>query len=79
MGQGHRRGPNSDTQNEIQVADDEPTIHSFIVKIWINSSHVEGSAWTGYITHVPSNVRRSLRTLDEIVAFIAPFLIGSEQ
>lgn len=57
----------------------EPDIHSFIIKIWLKEvSEQSGRAgWRGHITHVPSGRRRYLRDLDEIVAFIYPYLEGS--
>lgn len=50
--------------------------HSFIVKIWLEETAEEtGQAtWRGHITHVPSGERRYVQDLDEITAFIAPYL-----
>ena len=50
--------------------------HSFIVKIWLEEP-AEGNRrgmWRGHITHVPSGERRCLKNLDDITAFIAPYL-----
>ncbi len=49
---------------------------SFIVKVWVEDSAVEGSqgVWHGHITHVPSHERRYLKNLGEIEDFIAPHL-----
>jgi hypothetical protein len=49
---------------------------SFIVKIWPDDAGIgrEGGAWRGYIVHVPSNERLYLRNLEDILAFIAPYL-----
>lgn len=54
----------------------ESSIYSFIVKIWLEESAegTEQAAWRGHITHVPSGERRYLRDLDEIAAFIVPYL-----
>jgi hypothetical protein len=56
----------------------EGTIHSFIVKIWLQSPGTETATatWSGQITHVPDGARRSLRTIDDITAFIAPYLLA---
>lgn len=52
--------------------------HSFVVKIWREEpadDHKEGR-WRGHITHVPSGERRYLKSLNEIVAFMVPYLIS---
>ena len=54
----------------------EFTTHSFIVKFWLEEM-VEGAdqaTWRGHITHVPSGERRYFSRLDEIPAFVAPYL-----
>lgn len=51
--------------------------HSFIVKIWLEEpaeNHHKGK-WRGHITHVPGGERRYLKSLGEIAAFIAPYLV----
>jgi hypothetical protein len=50
--------------------------HSFIVKIWIEESLEEAdeATWRGHITHVPSEERRYLQNLDDIIDFVAPYL-----
>ncbi len=50
--------------------------HSFIVKVWLEESAEEAgeAAWRGHVTHVPSQERRYLHTLDDIVDFMAPYL-----
>ncbi|HYN85764.1 MAG TPA: hypothetical protein VER32_10945 [Pyrinomonadaceae bacterium] len=54
----------------------ESDVHSFIVKLWVEeaSGQVRSAVWRGYITHVPSGERRYLKDLDEITAFITPYL-----
>ena len=54
----------------------EAHTHSFIVKIWRESLVQEGRrvTWRGHITHVPSGERRYLRDLNDLVAFIVPYL-----
>ena len=56
----------------------ESSTHSFIIKIWLEESAEEAgqARWRGHITHVPSGERRYLKNLDDIVAFIAPYLEG---
>jgi hypothetical protein len=58
--------------------DSESYGQSFIVRIWLEETVEEAGAatWRGQITHVPSGERRYLKDLDEIVAFIAPYLEG---
>ena len=54
----------------------EVTSHPFIVRIWLEETAEEAgrATWRGHITHVPSGERRYLRDLDDIIAFIAPYL-----
>jgi hypothetical protein len=54
----------------------EPSVHSFIVKIWVEEpSAGEGrTKWRGHIVHVPGGERRYLKALDEIANFIMPYL-----
>ena len=52
--------------------------HSFIVKIWLEEPGLGGrrGKWRGYITHVPSGERRYLESLNEILAFMIPYLLS---
>ena len=54
----------------------EPTIHSFIVKIWIEEMSCEDgeASWRGHITHVPSEERRYISRMGDIYIFLAPYL-----
>jgi hypothetical protein len=54
----------------------EPNTHSFIVKIWLEETAKEAglARWRGHITHVPSGDRRYLKDLDDVPAFMAPYL-----
>jgi hypothetical protein len=54
----------------------ESNTHSFIVKIWLEETVEEDgrATWRGHITHVLSGKRRYLKELDEITAFIRPYL-----
>lgn len=54
----------------------ESYTHSFIVKVWLEEIIEEAgqAKWRGHITHVQSDQRQYLESLDEIGTFIAPFL-----
>lgn len=56
---------------------DESKIHSFVIRVWVEEfdelSH--RVVWRGHITHVQSSVRRPLKSLQEVTAFIAPYLL----
>ncbi len=60
------------------MAESEPNIQSFVIKIWLETELNQGhpSRWRGHITHVPSGERRYVQTPDEIIAFIVPYLRG---
>ncbi len=50
--------------------------HSFIVKVWLEETAEEAgrAVWRGHVTHVPSGERRYVRRVDDIAAFILPYL-----
>jgi hypothetical protein len=52
------------------------SIHSFIVKLWLEPSADKYSqdTWRGNITHVPDGRRQYLRELDDITDFIEPYI-----
>lgn len=54
----------------------EENTHIFIIRIWRESREIEGAPpeWRGVIEHVPGGNRRYIRSLDEISAFITPYL-----
>ncbi len=54
----------------------ESQVHSFIVKLWLESVAEEAgrAVWQGHITHVPGGERRYFRELGEIRGFIEPYL-----
>jgi len=56
--------------------DSELSTQSFILKIWLEESsrEADGAIWRGYVTHVQTGKRRYIRSLEEIVTFILPFL-----
>lgn len=64
--------------NSINTDEFEATTHPFIVKIWLEETAEEAgqAVWRGHITHVPSGERRYLKELDDITAFVAPYLEG---
>ena len=61
------------------MASIQPDTHSFVVKVWLEPAAGKrgGATWRGRITHVPSKHTRSFTDLDEIAAFIAPYLAGA--
>lgn len=54
----------------------EATVHSFIVKLWLEGDDGQGkrTAWHGYITHVPTGARRYLQSLSDVTEFIKQHL-----
>lgn len=56
--------------------DEEPSTHSFIVKIWLEepARATRRARWRGHITHVQSGERRYLKNLAGVADFIAPYL-----
>lgn len=50
--------------------------HSFIVKVWLEEPLEDAghATWRGHITHVPSQQRRYLHALDDIIDFVGPYL-----
>ena len=54
----------------------DSTRHSFILKVWLEEDAQEAAraTWRGQITHVANGERRYLQNLDEIRAFVAPYL-----
>ncbi len=48
----------------------------FVIKIWLEETVEESgrTTWRGYITHVPSGRQRPIKELDDIKAFIVPYL-----
>ena len=58
----------------------ESEVHSFIVKLWFEQSAEEPSRarWHGHVTHVPGGERRYLKELDDIVAFIEPYVRAAD-
>jgi hypothetical protein len=65
-----------DLRAEAGMDEVEPVTHSFVVKIWLEETAADdGQAiWRGQITHVGSGVRRYVKDLEEIIAFIVPYL-----
>lgn len=65
--------PPSDRDDAILY---EASTHSFIVKIWLEETVEETNRalWRGHITHVPSHRRQYFQALEEITAFIEPYL-----
>jgi hypothetical protein len=62
----------------MDTASLEATSQPFVVRIWLEEAAEDGRSarWRGHITHVPSGERRYLKELNDIVAFIVPYLEG---
>ena len=58
------------------MSPNESSIQSFIIRIWVEERDEQGGPllWRGHITHVPSEERVYLKDLDDILAFIEPYL-----
>jgi hypothetical protein len=54
----------------------QPNTHSFVIKVWVNEviQEQEPIVWQGRITHVPSGQVRHFVNVDEIAAFVTPYL-----
>ncbi len=54
----------------------EGSSHSFVIRIWLEETAEEAgqSLWRGHITHVTSEKRAYLKELDDIRAFVVPYL-----
>jgi hypothetical protein len=54
----------------------EASPQSFIIKVWLEETTEEAgeTIWRGHITHVPSGERRYVQALDDVPAFIEPYL-----
>lgn len=52
----------------------EPTVHSFIVKVWSEELAEDTVIWRGRITHVPSGRATYITQVDELAHFITPYL-----
>ena len=63
-------------QHEMRGDQPDPKFHSFIVRVWLEETRAEAgrATWRGSIIHVLSGKRRYIADLNEITAFIAPYL-----
>ena len=54
----------------------EEQTHSFVIRLWREEIDEETGwvVWRGYITHVASGERFSIKDLDDIVEFLLPYL-----
>jgi len=66
----------SDSQIGDGMTPFDSTRHSFILKVWLEEDTQEAACatWRGQITHVNNGDQRYLQDLDEIRAFVAPYL-----
>ena len=62
--------------NDDQLELYETSTHPFILKIWLVevATKARQATWHGSIVHVPSGRRQPLKDLDDVVAFVAPYL-----
>ncbi len=58
----------------------ESNTHAFILKIWLEETPEDttGARWRGHITHAYTGDRCYLQELEDIIAFVAPYLAGME-
>lgn len=54
----------------------DSTSQSFVIKIWLEETveQTGEAVWRGRITHVPSGEEGALNDLNEVTAFISPYL-----
>jgi hypothetical protein len=54
----------------------EAHTHSFVIRIWLEEPEdgVGTPRWRGHITHSLTGERRYLQDLDDVSAFIAPYI-----
>jgi len=54
----------------------DPSPQSFILKFWVEptTDSEQEIIWHGQITHVPSGARRSLKTKEDLMNFVQPYL-----
>ena len=52
----------------------ESTIHSFVIRIWAEEMAEGGVLLRGHITHVPGGAKTYLKDLDDILAFMVPYI-----
>lgn len=75
-GQAGHNLPSTYPVNNTGTPQCETASHPFIVRIWLEETAEEAGEviWRGHITHVPSGERLYLTRLEDITAFIAPYL-----
>jgi hypothetical protein len=73
---GEKLPSSSAVLREVSVDPPENHRHSFIIKIWLEepATAAAPATWRGHITHVPSQTRRYLKDLPEIMVFVVPYL-----
>ena len=53
----------------------ESHVQSFIIKFWLEKKTEKArTAWSGQIKHVPSGAQRYVKSFDEMIDFISPYL-----
>lgn len=50
--------------------------HTFVIRLWLEETALEAElpSWRGHVTHYPGETRRYVSDLDQVVAFVAPYL-----
>jgi hypothetical protein len=73
----HHPGVSLRTASGASVNLPESNTHSFVVKVWLEETAEEagGARWRGHVSHVPDGERRYVERLQEVTAFIAPYLL----
>jgi len=54
----------------------ESHTHSFVIRIWLEEAPTKETSgtWRGHITHVNSADQHYLQSLEDVVAYIKPYL-----
>ena len=54
----------------------ESSIQSFVIRVWVEerAESSDSLPWRGHITHVPTGAKQYLKDLDDILAFMVPYM-----
>jgi hypothetical protein len=66
----------SQIDTHSDVTEIEEIMHAFVIRIWLEegNSAVSDGLWRGSITHAYRNEARYFQKLNDILAFIEPYL-----
>jgi hypothetical protein len=58
------------------MAREDESTHTFVLRIWKESRELDGALpeWRGSIEHVANQERRFVRTLQDVILFIASYI-----